>query len=47
VQAEHQFFFENAEQADEAFDNGSLVYNLGMGFNFGPTASASSNKFLT
>jgi hypothetical protein len=26
--------FQNVDQVDEAFDNGSLVYTLGIGFSF-------------
>lgn len=32
--AEYQFFFEDADDADEAFDDGSFAYVLGVGFNF-------------
>jgi hypothetical protein len=34
LQAEYQVFFEDADEAEEQFDNGSLVYSLGIGFNF-------------
>lgn len=32
--AEWQFFFEDADQADEGFDDGAFVYTLGVGYNF-------------
>lgn len=34
VQAEYQFFFEDGGDADDAFDDGSFVYSLGLGFRF-------------
>lgn len=30
--AEYQFFFEDADDANDAFDDGSFVYSLGVGF---------------
>jgi len=33
VLAEYQFFFEDAEDADDNFDSGSFIYTLGIGFN--------------
>ena len=30
--AQYQFFFEDADDADEAFDDGSFVYQVGIGF---------------
>lgn len=32
--AEYQFYFDEAEGADEAFENGAFVYTLGIGYNF-------------
>ena len=29
---EYQFFFENSDEADDAFDDGQWVYSLGLGF---------------
>lgn len=34
LMAEYQFFFETTDQADEAFNDGSLVYSLGLGMTF-------------
>ena len=34
AQAEYQLRFQNVDQVDDAFDNGSLVYTLGIGFDF-------------
>lgn len=31
VQAEYQFLFENADEADDQFDDGRYVYTIGMG----------------
>jgi hypothetical protein len=31
---EYQFFFEDEDDADEAFDDGQFVYSLGIGFRF-------------
>ena len=32
--AEYQFFFEDSDDADDSFDDGSFVYTLGIGFNW-------------
>jgi hypothetical protein len=32
--AEYQFFFEDASDADEAFDDGQFVYSIGIGFSW-------------
>jgi hypothetical protein len=32
--AEYQFYFEDADDADEAFDDGAWAYTIGVGFNF-------------
>jgi hypothetical protein len=32
--AEYQFFFQKGDEIDDEFDNGSLVYSLGIGVNF-------------
>lgn len=32
--AEWQFYFDNPDEANNAFDDGSFVYTLGVGFNF-------------
>jgi len=32
--AEYQFFFEDSNDADDAFDDGQFVYTVGIGFNF-------------
>ncbi len=32
--AEYQFFFEDAGDADEGFDDGAWAYGVGVGFNF-------------
>ncbi len=32
--AEYQFFFEDTDQAGDAFEDGSFVYSLGIGFTF-------------
>jgi hypothetical protein len=32
--AEYQFFFDNASDADEAFDDGQFVYSIGIGFSW-------------
>ena len=32
--AEYLFFFDEADDADEAFDDGQFVYTVGIGFNF-------------
>jgi hypothetical protein len=32
--AEYQFFFDDASEADEAFDNGAFVYSIGVGFSW-------------
>jgi len=34
VLAEYQFFFEDADEADTAFEDGQFVYTLGIGFLF-------------
>jgi hypothetical protein len=34
VLAEYQFFFEDADNADDAFDDGAFVYTIGLGFRF-------------
>lgn len=34
VLGEYQFFFEDSDDADDAFDDGQFVYTLGIGFNF-------------
>ena len=34
VQGEYQFFFEDSDNADDAFDEGAFVYSLGIGFRF-------------
>lgn len=34
VLAEYQFFFEDSDDADDAFDDGQFVYTLGIGFRF-------------
>lgn len=34
VQAEYQIFFDSAEEADDAFEDGQFVYTLGIGFRF-------------
>jgi len=31
---EYQFFFEDSDQADDAFEDGQFVYTLGVGFRF-------------
>jgi hypothetical protein len=31
---EYQFFFENSDQADDAFEDGQFVYSIGVGFRF-------------
>ncbi|MEX0730353.1 MAG: hypothetical protein WED00_09230 [Aquisalimonadaceae bacterium] len=31
---EYQWFFDNADEVDDAFDDGAFVYNIGIGFNF-------------
>lgn len=33
-QIEYQYFFEDADEIDNRFDNGSFVYSVGLGFNF-------------
>jgi len=33
-QMEYQFFFEDVSDADDAFDDGSFVYSLGLGIHF-------------
>lgn len=33
-QVEYQFFFEDSDDADDAFDDGSFVYSVGIGFHF-------------
>jgi len=33
-QMEYQFLFEDADEADNQFDDGSFVYSVGMGVNF-------------
>ena len=32
--AEYQFFFDEGDEADDAFDDGQFVYSLGIGFRF-------------
>lgn len=32
--AEYQFFFEDSDEVDEAFDDGQFIYTIGIGFNF-------------
>lgn len=32
--AEYQFFFDEADEADDAFDDGQFVYTVGIGFRF-------------
>lgn len=34
VGIEYQFIFEDADEADNAFDDGAFAYSLGIGFNF-------------
>jgi hypothetical protein len=34
LMAEYQFFFQNDDEVDAAFDNGSFVYSLGLGMTF-------------
>ena len=34
LQMEYQFLFEDADEADDQFDDGSFVYSVGMGYNF-------------
>jgi len=34
LQGEYQFFFDNANQIDNKFSDGSFVYSVGIGFNF-------------
>ncbi len=34
LQGEYQFFFDNANQIDNNFNDGSFVYSVGIGFNF-------------
>lgn len=34
VNVAYQFFFEDSDDADDAFDDGSFVYGLGIGFRF-------------
>ena len=34
LMAEYQFFFDTTDEADEAFNDGSLVYSLGLGMTF-------------
>ena len=34
VQGEYQFFFEDGDDADDAFDDGAFVYSVGLGLRF-------------
>ena len=34
ILAEYQFFFDEADEADDAFDDGAFVYSVGLGFRF-------------
>jgi len=34
LSVQYQFFFEDADDADDAFEDGAFVYGLGIGFNF-------------
>lgn len=34
AQAEYQYFFEEADDIDDNFDDGSFVHSIGIGFNF-------------
>lgn len=40
AQMEYQFLFDDADEADNQFDDGAFVYSVGMGFNFWPVTTA-------